>query len=113
MLAWLRQRARTEVRVKVMLAIGTIFSAELAEQVFEYALLAEELPVDPTVCEAIMVDPPDCVDEAGTARNHITDPRPCAKATGIYTCQGVLDERPISVFWDCESVRNCYVSRYH
>ena len=44
----LRKGAFGEAQGKVMLTIGTRLPAELAENIVEYALIAEDLPSDPS-----------------------------------------------------------------
>ena len=47
LLEWLQQKAWSEKRYHVFLAVGTLLPAELAERIFEFTLAAEKLPCDP------------------------------------------------------------------
>ena len=47
----LQKEAPQEIRSNVMLAVGRQLPAELADAVYEYALSAEKIPVDPSVEE--------------------------------------------------------------
>ena len=51
LLDYLQKRAYGELHATVMLTIGTILPAELAEHVFEHALIAEGVPSEPSVWE--------------------------------------------------------------
>ncbi|KAK5170242.1 uncharacterized protein LTR77_004828 [Saxophila tyrrhenica] len=47
MLEFLQKRAWPEIRYNVFSTAGTVLPAELTEHVFQYALSAEELPLEP------------------------------------------------------------------
>lgn len=49
MLHLLQTRAWSEIRSKILLTLGTVFSLELTEQIFQLSLQAEEIPGDPRV----------------------------------------------------------------
>ena len=48
LLDWLQKKAWSEIRANVLLTVGDLLPAELAEWIFEAALEAEEVPNDPT-----------------------------------------------------------------
>ena len=58
LLDWLQKKAWSEIRIKVLLTMGTIFPAELMERMFEFVLSAEEIPLQPGVLEKIGGTPP-------------------------------------------------------
>jgi hypothetical protein len=47
LLEWMQQKAWSEKRYLVFLAVGTLLPAELTERIFEFTLAAEDLPCDP------------------------------------------------------------------
>ena len=98
LLEWLQKRAWSEVRVKIMLTIGTVLPTELAQRVFECAMEAEDLPIDPQVEETIMVNPPDPLDELQRVVCKIDGPRPFTRTKPVYHCSGLNEPKPESVF---------------
>ncbi|KAK5170240.1 uncharacterized protein LTR77_004826 [Saxophila tyrrhenica] len=65
---YLHKRAWSEVRFNVFSTAGTLLSAELAKHVFEYALVAEEVPFVPTNLKSTTQSQPNRVrNEEGVA----------------------------------------------
>lgn len=56
LLGWLLQKAWSEIRAKIFQTIGTVFSVELTELIFERALDAEEVPLQPNIDERVVTD---------------------------------------------------------
>lgn len=59
LLELLHKKAFGEVKSKVFLTIGTVLPTELTEQIFEFVMAAEEVPLEPRVRDTILepVDP--------------------------------------------------------
>lgn len=94
MLEWLQIRAWPEVRSATMLSIGIIMPAEIAEQVFECAMEAEGLPLNPETRETVMVEPPEVLlQEYSDLRA-----RPFAKVKADYCCPGFPEDFQRVVF---------------
>ena len=96
MLFWLQKRAWNEIRVKVMLTIGTILPAELTELVFEHAIQAEKLPMDLVIKETTMAAHPK------------SRPIMKTKVSSIYQCAGLRERLPEGVSWHYESSSESY-----
>ena len=54
LLDWLQKKAWSEIRGIIFRTLGTLFSTELTEKIFECALQAEGLPLDPRVRQAVV-----------------------------------------------------------
>lgn len=93
-LEWLFGRAWSEIRGKVMLTIGTILPAELTERVFEYAILAEEIPADPSITEKVVVDPSARKGDSERSSRVKMKPRRSKKVRAPYWCAGLEQPRP-------------------
>lgn len=98
MLEWLQKKAWSEVRTSVMLTAGAVLPVELAEKVFDYALIAEEIPANPCVKETIVVNVPDWMDEEAKRLFNVTGPRPFTGFKLEYCCCRIRRGDPESVF---------------
>ncbi len=48
----------SEIRASVFLSLGTIFATEITQRIFECALEAEEIPIDPKTTEVYLLEAP-------------------------------------------------------
>ena len=80
MLSWLQKRAWGEIRAKVLLTIGTFLPAELAEQIIECVLDAEEIPYRPVVLEKPTIESPELRQEGYRRARHGT------RTKRVYWC---------------------------
>lgn len=87
MLGWLQTQAWSEIHGNVILTIGTILPAELAEKVFEQTLVAEGIPTSPSVRERIVVldTTPDRKHKHHYWAND-GKPRPLSQVKALYKC---------------------------
>lgn len=100
MLDWLQTKAWSEIRSNVLLSMGRILPAEIAERVFESALEAEDIPSRPSVKEKIMVEFPRA--PYGRRGKNVwytkARSRPVVRTKSLYRCEG-FDSEDDDVLW--------------
>jgi hypothetical protein len=59
LLEWLQTKAWSEIRARVFQAVGPYLPTEITEDIFEFALVAEGIPLHPQLEENALVNAPD------------------------------------------------------
>lgn len=99
LLDWLQTKAWSEIRGNVFRTLGTVFAAELTEQIFGYALEAEDVPAHPRVSEGFLVQPLQWKIEKQQELNcPPPPPRECRRTKAIYKCCHIDDPDPERMF---------------
>lgn len=100
MLDWLQTRAWSEIRSNVLLSMGRILPAEIAERVFESALEVEDIPSRPSVKEKIMVEFPRTQYGRRGRRLLYTKmrSRTVIRTKSLYRCEG-FDSEDDDILW--------------
>ena len=98
----LQIKAWSEIRSNVFQTIGTLLPTELTERIFEFALAAEEIPLQPKVYQDVLVQPPeDMVQGAVVVRKVEPAPTRCRRRLEErYKCCVLERKNVVMLEWD-------------
>ena len=97
----LQIKAWSEIRSNVFQTIGTLLPTELTERIFEFALAAEEIPLQPKVYQDVLVQPPEDMVQGAVERK--VEPPPARWRRRIeerYKCCVLERKNVVLLEWD-------------